>query len=186
MTSNFPTSCAMTRESAHSCVHNFREERNASAVVGTLPVGAALVVLEAVLDPPSTVPSSRKLSFRRAWSNDDLSGHLRLWIRLGMVGEGKSRGGLLAKQDEYRKGSVGRKWMKKRICHPLVSRTCLRRFSLKMSVNPRLSFLCKRYSKHTIKDNRCLLCENQTFMIFFPKILILWKVCTSESTVVVM
>lgn len=32
-----------------------------------------------------------------------------------MVGEGESRGGLLAEQDEYRKGSVERKWMKKKM-----------------------------------------------------------------------
>jgi len=59
------------------------------------------------------------------------------------MGEGESRGGLLAEQNEYRKGSVEAwKWMKKKIlCSPTYM--SLNVFSLKMSEDSNFSFFFK-------------------------------------------
>lgn len=64
-----------------------------------------------------------------------------------MVGEGESRGGLLGEQDEYRKRSVRRKWMEKRMLSSVLVHTS--KVFIKMSEDPNFSFLYK----YSIKNN---------------------------------
>jgi hypothetical protein len=94
MTSNFPTLYTMTHGLTGSRTYDFREHKYR----GMFPAGAALAVLEMFLVLLSIVHGG-KLCFAGRGLAITSRGHLRPRNRLGMVGEGKNRGGLFDEED---------------------------------------------------------------------------------------